>query len=1116
MSHRVHFYPRVLTSFAVLTLPDHISIRTPSPTPTNFVSDIRPNLELRSLFSPSFLTMANREASYFKGCLDNGTSHVRESEAHSHLPGYQSQVSARDICDPPSDFAAIAGHSDSFLMQILVEGAYSGLELLIYVERLTKRMLPAVHNFIQSIQVTTETISMKAYEPFFHPKMSQLLHKQRFDTQILHMIIYRLINDDDIPRILKHPSDNTDKLFRVGIVYFLSLDAHLIVEMLGSVPVLLRPALEDNLFCAAIELRAIGVVEAMLKRGFNLNREFSFIGRPSYPLEQSWNNLDSALMHILLKFGADPDLFAKRILSNFRWMHAIGHNERKSVTAAVEMILVHLQTGAKLHRDSELFLLCTCEPDILSSLVSKFFVLDYEQFVTEDGLVSIIERPVWDDSIPTLLAEILSQLHPDASNDKPKLSRALTEALYKASQYRRAEVIELLLAKGVQISVRCLISSAYNQDYPLFERFLGLGADPNRVSSPIEEFEAYRFSRVYRSKRQMVTALSICIEKLFKEGLQLLEQKGFVDKACQEAMSFVVALDAAYCAKNLSLVNYLMSHKKENWVENRTKDSIKSRINTIGHGAMTFAVECGEESLVRQLLALGVDDHPDALCLAIRKGFWTISGLLLDFHGDLSPGSDKVSIEANALFEATKSNDQEFIRALYSRYYVRIGNNGVLGTSWVGDYLHTDVTTRIDQIDDRKWISTPLAAAILMGDQSIINLAFNLSTQFEYRHKAPSTGYFSSTITGLAACALKRDIPMVQSFLARGLDPFDNNAVYIATVLGEEEMVNILLSAFAQRYPLGAKDFASDALCWAVCAGMTQLIPVLNTPENICTGVYLKNLPTTVERQVYPTSALEEAIFRDSKDPQTTQILPLLLQSPKVLEAIVHHEKDFPQCSALLLAIKFDSLRIVKMLHSVGTNLSSPARLGRSRTPLQAAAESGNMEIVEYLLQQGVDSNEAPAVKRGATALQLAAMKGFLGVAAILIEYGADINAPPALQDGRTCFEGAAEHGRVEMMIYLFQNKADLLSNNKHQYFRAVSFAEKNKRWGAKALAEEMLETALKDEEARQTTSEVPHIFETEFIETATTHQVLHNSESEISEIATPSMDEFFDFSSLE
>ncbi|OAL46403.1 ankyrin, partial [Pyrenochaeta sp. DS3sAY3a] len=164
---------------------------------------------------------------------------------------------------------------------------------------------------------------------------------------------------------------------------------------------------------------------------------------------------------------------------------------------------------------------------------------------------------------------------------------------------------------------------------------------------------------------------------------------------------------------------------------------------------------------------------------------------------------------------------------------------------------------------------------------------------------------------------------------------------------------------------------------------------------------------------------------------------------------------------------------IVKMLHNVGANLSSPARLGRSRTPLQAAAESGSMEIVEYLLKQGVDPNEAPALNRGATALQLSAMKGFLGVAAILVEYGANVNAPPSLIDGRTCFEGAVEHGRIEMMMFLFQNKANLLSNNRLQYSRAVHFAKENHKWAAKALAEKLLETALKGEETPQTMNQV-------------------------------------------
>jgi ankyrin repeat protein len=168
--------------------------------------------------------------------------------------------------------------------------------------------------------------------------------------------------------------------------------------------------------------------------------------------------------------------------------------------------------------------------------------------------------------------------------------------------------------------------------------------------------------------------------------------------------------------------------------------------------------------------------------------------------------------------------------------------------------------------------------------------------------------------------------------------------------------------------------------------------------------------------------------------------------------------------TGLLYAIFIGSLQTVRMLVAAGANMSPSLSCGIRRTPLQAAVEAGRVEIVQFLLEQGVDPNEPPAVSMGATCLQLAAIKGFVGIATTLLDKGAAINAEPALMQGRTAFEGATEHGRIEMMILLFQNGADLLSNNRRQHERAIEFAEKNRNYAAVQLAGELLQEAVNQE----------------------------------------------------
>jgi ankyrin repeat protein len=84
------------------------------------------------------------------------------------------------------------------------------------------------------------------------------------------------------------------------------------------------------------------------------------------------------------------------------------------------------------------------------------------------------------------------------------------------------------------------------------------------------------------------------------------------------------------------------------------------------------------------------------------------------------------------------------------------------------------------------------------------------------------------------------------------------------------------------------------------------------------------------------------------------------------------------------------------------------------------------------------------------------------------LDKGANVNAERAMLDGRTAFEGATEHGRIDMMLFLVQNGADLLSNDGQQYRRAVRFAELNAQHAGKEFAEQLFEMATRNNRARQ------------------------------------------------
>jgi ankyrin repeat protein len=157
-----------------------------------------------------------------------------------------------------------------------------------------------------------------------------------------------------------------------------------------------------------------------------------------------------------------------------------------------------------------------------------------------------------------------------------------------------------------------------------------------------------------------------------------------------------------------------------------------------------------------------------------------------------------------------------------------------------------------------------------------------------------------------------------------------------------------------------------------------------------------------------------------------------------------HRYEAFETRIALLEAINWNNLAMVKKLIMEGADVNLGIRGDIFTTPLQAAAKKGSIDIVYLLLEHGADMNAPPHYKYGATALQYAAIGGYTGIALLLLEKGADVNALPAQIDGRTALEGAAEHGRKDMVRILLIAGAQIIGVGGEQYERALMFASRN------------------------------------------------------------------------
>ncbi|KAH8883778.1 ankyrin [Thozetella sp. PMI_491] len=152
---------------------------------------------------------------------------------------------------------------------------------------------------------------------------------------------------------------------------------------------------------------------------------------------------------------------------------------------------------------------------------------------------------------------------------------------------------------------------------------------------------------------------------------------------------------------------------------------------------------------------------------------------------------------------------------------------------------------------------------------------------------------------------------------------------------------------------------------------------------------------------------------------------PLIPTQNPLLGAITHRNKD-----------------LVLLLLQAGVEINENDETIRyNRSPLQLAAELGDLDIADCLLKAGADVNGAPARYHGGTALQLAAAQAHIGLAKHLIESGADVNAPPSKYRGRTALEAAAEHGRLDMVDLLLSHGVLTTGKGQHHYIRSVQLA---------------------------------------------------------------------------
>ena len=314
-----------------------------------------------------------------------------------------------------------------------------------------------------------------------------------------------------------------------------------------------------------------------------------------------------------------------------------------------------------------------------------------------------------------------------------------------------------------------------------------------------------------------------------------------------------------------------------------------------------------------------------------------------------------------------------------------------------------------------------------------------------------------SGVTALTAAVATRNVSIVADVLDYGADPHDPEAIYEASKQ-EWSILDLILKRHADRYRKGRKGWGAEILETAIDDGdyhtFQELLgrgadaSLMRYRQGERHGLYGYHSQDWENVTAFGLAINQSRRIGLKFVEKILQLQTKTAGSPESIVSRIrivefHSSEDIP-LTAFIAAIGTGYQPIVALFLRYNAGVNYPAKIGIRRTPLQRAAEVGNLEIIELLLHHGADVNAPPALRGGGTALQLAAIQGFFPIVRTLLESGADVDAPASKIHGRTALEGAAEHGRLDMVSELLQAGAGHGGRDRGQFERAIALAEGN------------------------------------------------------------------------
>ena len=565
-----------------------------------------------------------------------------------------------------------------------------------------------------------------------------------------------------------------------------------------------------------------------------------------------------------------------------------------------------------------------------------------------------------------------------------------------AAQRGSLSLVGFLLDSGARLTDDTLSAAVTSGNKDLIEFLIARGADVNSLG------------------RLGITPLAAAIRIESAEIINMLETRGA--SPLKEKRHFTTVFQAASAVGNLQLIERLVE--------------LKGNISPhdLGH-ALTVALKDGREEIAQILINAGAYANVECgdsgsslrvpLDYALRQRKEALIYSLLD--ADADPSEYKAS-NTPLMDLATDWGNRSVIEALI----------------FAGADLNRGSSAVTIAVEKR---NSELVQLLLASGADVNN---SWSRKFG--------------VTALEAAARNGDIEMARYLLDEGADPNDSRAL-IEAAYRDKNLFELIFEIYRARYPISRGKLGTTLLARFIEDGDESLVrQILDMGVDADAAIF-----DSMEKD--RTTGFGFAIFRqqDNKD----SFLEMFLRKGCNPNSVVFRagvdqldpsgERARYLITAFLAVIDTQSPSTVELFLKYEADVNFPARFGVKRTPLQRAAELGNLEIVDILVNRGADVNGPAAARGGGTALQLAVKGCYIPVACRLLSLGANVNAPASLANGRTALEAAAEHGRLDMVQILFNAGAASRRSDRGQIKNAITLAKGNGHFGVCELLEQHL-----------------------------------------------------------